>query len=690
MRISLKLILFALLLILLNSCSGPAKQMAIESSQIRIEFNKQLNCRLSEPGKKTIPLMSHFQASDYLLTAKGAAKNFMLKSAQRDDFTDSIGSGQKLMLTGQLQRGNQGIQKNIEVKIYSAFPSLSVTRVSYVNIGQEPINIKGWVRNQFTLQSLNEQPAFWSFQGATYEERPDWVLPLTHPFKRENYLGMNASDYGGGIPVVDIWRKDVGLAIGHLSPQPELVSMPVSYDSLSAVALFGITMKVDSVLQPNQELKTLPAFVSIHHGDYFKTLQTYSRFMQKQGMRFQKFPETAYQPVWCAWGYERNFTPQQVLNTLPKVKKLGFKWAVLDDGWQTAEGDWFLNPKKFPNGDADMRAFVKKIHAAGLKAKLWWAPMAADPGTKLLKEHPDLLLINKNGKPQDISWWDSYYLCPAYAPVMEYTKKLIHKIIVDWDYDGLKIDGQYLNAVPPCYNPKHHHKSPLESVHKLPDFFRVISETVHSLKADAVVEICPCGTASSFFNMPFMNQPVSSDPTSSWQIRLKGKTYKALMGPTVPYYGDHVELSDGKDDFASTIGIGGVPGSKFTWPVGVHINQESGDVSLTPQKEKEWQKWLTIYETYQLPRGQYLGGLYDIGFDKPETHVIKKDGKWFYAFYAKNFSGKIELRGLPQKGKFTVTDYEHGKPLGTVNANNPVINVNFTGHLLVVVGKNSD
>lgn len=32
------------------------------------------------------------------------------------------------------------------------------------------------------------------------------------------------------------------------------------------------------------------------------------------------------------------------------------------------------------------------------------------------------------------------------------------------------------------------------------------------------------------------------------------------------YYGDHVELTDGGDDFASQIGIGAVIGSKFTWP----------------------------------------------------------------------------------------------------------------------------
>ena len=51
-----------------------------------------------------------------------------------------------------------------------------------------------------------------------------------------------------------------------------------------------------------------------------------------------------------------------------------------------------------------------------------------------------------------------------------------------------------------------------------------------SIKKDAVVEICPCGTNYSFYNLPYMNQPVASDPESSWQIRLKGKTLKGLNG----------------------------------------------------------------------------------------------------------------------------------------------------------------
>jgi len=62
--------------------------------------------------------------------------------------------------------------------------------------------------------------------GYLAEKRPDWIVPLKAGFKQENYLGMNATDYGGGTPVVDVWRRDLGLGVGHVELSAKLVSMP--------------------------------------------------------------------------------------------------------------------------------------------------------------------------------------------------------------------------------------------------------------------------------------------------------------------------------------------------------------------------------------------------------------------------------------------------------------------------------
>ncbi len=135
----------------------------------------------------------------------------------------------------------------------------------------------------------------------------------------------------------------------------------------------------------------------------------------------------------------------------------------------------------------------------------------------------------------------------------------------EWGFDGLKMDGMHMNAVPPDYNPASKLAYPEQVVEGLPDFFQMIYDYSRSIKPNAVVENCPCGACMSYFNMASMNQAVASGPTSSRQIRHKGKTYKAQI-PKTAYYGGHVELSDNGNDFAGTFGIGGVLGTKFTWP----------------------------------------------------------------------------------------------------------------------------
>jgi alpha-galactosidase len=364
------------------------------------------------------------------------------------------------------------------------------------------------------------------------------------------------------------------------------------------------------------------------------------------------------------------------------VKELGIKWAVIDDGFQVAEGDWRVDTKRFPGGSADMKRMVDAIHSYGLKAKLWWAPLAADPGSKVLRDHPDALLINKAGSPQYITWWDSYYLSPASDETMKYTLGTVEMFLKDWGFDGLKMDGQHMNAVPADYNWKRRLEYPEKSIEMLPEFFKAVYQDARNIKPHAVIEHCPCGTCMSIYNMPYTNQTVASDPTSSWQIRLKGKTYKAIM-PSTAYYGDHVELSDGGDDFASSFGVGAVLGTKFTWPKD-NPNQRESQL-LTPEKENVWKHWFGLYDQKMLSRGKYLGTLYDIGYDRPETHVIAKGDTLYYAFYASEWDGDIDLRGLDSGLNYRVTDYVNNQDLGEVKGTSPYLPASFSGSLLIEV-----
>ena len=122
-------------------------------------------------------------------------------------------------------------------------------------------------------------------------------------------------------------------------------------------------------------------------------------------------------------------------------------------------------------------------------------------------------------------------------------------------------------------------------------------------------------------------------------------------------------------------------GSQFVLPSLVKKRSKS---DLTPEREAKFERWLRIYRDKMLSGGQYLGQLYDIGFDLPETHVIRRDQSMYYAFYAKHWKGPVALRGLEDR-RYGVYDYVNDKTFGTISGQNARLNVEFNGHLLLEV-----
>ena len=92
-----------------------------------------------------------------------------------------------------------------------------------------------------------------------------------------------------------------------------------------------------------------------------------------------------------------------------------------------------------------------------------------------------------------------------------------------------------------------------------------------------------------------------------------------------------------------TIGVGGVVGTQYRWPpddkTAAPGEMPTAKLLLTPAKEQVWERWIQIYREHMLSKGQYVGGLYDIGFDKPETHAIQKGSAMYYAFFAPEWNG---------------------------------------------------
>ena len=698
---------------------------------------KSSSVKVLAPSGGEAPWIIETGAAEFDVSSNGSLQSFLLKDGKRlsidstagnnnsadelqvhgkavDDFK-LAGSPQVADANGKLgpvgkrveftsKSASTGIEKTVAVEVYDDFPSMAIVSTSYKNGGSADVILDRILTQRHVLDaSLADNGAqpyqMWLFQGASIDWGKDEILPINASYSAKNVMGAPVNQgHGGGVPVNAFWTKSVGMAIGHIETVPMVLDMPVVVGKDKRVDA-AIEIDNPATLKPGESFSTPRTFVAIYAGDFYEPLQMYSQALQKEGWALPKPNAQDYGIAWCGWGYEFNVTPADMTGTIPKLKELGIHWATLDDRWFDKYGDW--NPRKDTFPDDSIKKMVQDFHQQGIRTQIWWYPLVVEDGTgrweshkyvvaDVVKEHPDWLILDKDGKPAK-SFRDLATLCPAVPGVQEYMKKMAEKFIKDWDFDGHKLDNIY--SVPACYNPKHHHKSPQDSIRAMADVYRTIFQTTRALKPDSVTQICPCGTTPNIAWLPYMDQAVTADPVGAVQVRRRIKVYKALLGPNSAVYGDHVELSEmtpvGKDgwsehgaDFASTLGTGGVLGTKFTWP---DKNPKFKRVALTPEKEEHWKKWTSLYNEKMLSDGKFLD-LYTYGYDNPEAYAIEKSGTMYYAFFAKDpttaYKGTIELRGL-EPGKYRVIDYVNDKELGTVDSASPSLEMSFTGHLLI-------
>ena len=126
----------------------------------------------------------------------------------------------------------------------------------------------------------------------------------------------------------------------------------------------------------------------------------------------------------------------------------------IDDGWQTAVGDWKIDPVKFPvpaNEKGGLAAIVDEVHKAGMKAGLWLAPFCVGSDAKVLRDNPEWILkTRKGGKRKAIAGFNGWGgpLDPFYAFDLEHEEvrehiKDVFKKVWDWGFDLVKLDFLY-------------------------------------------------------------------------------------------------------------------------------------------------------------------------------------------------------------------------------------------------------
>ncbi len=123
----------------------------------------------------------------------------------------------------------------------------------------------------------------------------------------------------------------------------------------------------------------------------------------------------------------------------------------IDDGFQTAVGDWLSIRNQFPSGMANM---AKRIDATGATPGLWLAPAVADRRSDLLKRHPDWVQRDKHGKPLKAGYnplWKGWFyaLNTEHEGWLTYMQEVFETVVDDWGYGMLKLDFLYAACIYP-------------------------------------------------------------------------------------------------------------------------------------------------------------------------------------------------------------------------------------------------
>jgi alpha-galactosidase len=105
-------------------------------------------------------------------------------------------------------------------------------------------------------------------------------------------------------------------------------------------------------------------------------------------------PRPVHLNTWEAIYFDHR--PEVLIALAREAAAVGVERFVLDDGWFPARdhdraglGDWWPDPKKYPNGLAPLAAEVERL---GMEFALWVEPEMVNPDSELFRQHPDWAL----------------------------------------------------------------------------------------------------------------------------------------------------------------------------------------------------------------------------------------------------------------------------------------------------------
>jgi alpha-galactosidase len=154
-------------------------------------------------------------------------------------------------------------------------------------------------------------------------------------------------------------------------------------------------------------------------------------------------------PMWTHWyQYFHDISEDRFLENLQVLQdnraSVPFQVVELDDGYQSAWGDWTRTNHKFPHG---LEWLSGQITAMGFTPGLWLAPFVVQRMSAVAREHPHWLVVDSRGHPVSAGFQynlSTHTLDLTQPAVLDHLQQLASTLTRQWGYRMLKID--FLNA----------------------------------------------------------------------------------------------------------------------------------------------------------------------------------------------------------------------------------------------------
>ena len=233
---------------------------------------------------------------------------------------------------------------------------------------------------------------------------------------------------------------------GFITSADQYGRFNVEFDE-SGIKEWNAVSSCDGILVEKDEVVSSEVFAVFEGSDLY---HMQCEFAEIWGRRMKARTSAELPLGWCSWYYYfSDVTENDILtNTRFLAKnreKLPVKYIQLDDGYQPALGDWLDYNQNFPNGLAELAKNIKK---EGFTPALWVGPFMGFEKSKLLAEHPEYFIHDKNGNVMFPMGWRggmTAALDGTNPATCEFLKKLF-KSIRELGFDYVKLDFMMLSA----------------------------------------------------------------------------------------------------------------------------------------------------------------------------------------------------------------------------------------------------